>query len=236
MQRPFARLSGVLTALGLVLGILVLGHSAPVTFTDKASFDAAIAGLSSATLDFDSLPADTLIASGDTVDGITFTFNIAGLDMIVSDIFDTTSPTNYLGLDDGADEVFLSGDTFTMTFDRTLVALGLFVIGSPGDVLAGDVALAIATGSVFNAGTPDQVLGDGGEAFFLGLLEPTGFTMAELISFDPQGLGLFEFTVDDITTATPEPSTLLLFASGLLGVAAWGRRRLRQPPMAGPAD
>ena len=169
--------------------------------------------------------------SGDAVGGITFTYSLDGgtLDMIVSTGFDTTSGVNYLGTDDGGDEVFLSGDTFTMSFGATINAIGLFVIGTPGDVLAGDFELTAGAGSVFNDGTPETTLGDGGEAFFLGIIDTDGFTTAMLESFDPQQVGLFEFTVDDITTAAapaavPEPGSMALFGVGLLAMAA--RRRV----------
>ena len=152
--------------------------------------------------------------------------------MKVTDAFaqTTSGGTNALGLD-VLDEAFLSGDSFIMTFDQTIHALGLFVIGSPGDVLAGDFALSTGAGSVFNVDTPDRTVADGGEAFFLGLVATDaslGFTSAMLESFDPQGVGLFVFNVDDITTAlVPEPGTLVLLGTGL-GVVFWWRRRAGQ--------
>ena len=146
--------------------------------------------------------------------------------MIVSSGFDTTSGVNYLGIDDGGGEVFLSGDAFTMSFGATINAVGLFVIGSPGDVLGGDFELTAGAGSVFNAGTPEATLGDGGEVFFLGLIDTVGFTSAMLESFDPLQEGLFEFNVDDIVTAAavPEPGTMALFGLGVLGMAVARRR------------
>ena len=88
-----------------------------------------------------------------------------------------------------------------------------------------DVALRAGGGSVHNVASPDRVLADGGEAFFLGLIEPNpslAFTSAGLESFDPNQLGLFFFTVDDITTAVvPEPGTFGLFGAGLVGATLW---------------
>jgi hypothetical protein len=44
-------------------------------------------------------------------------------------------------------------------------------------------------------------------------------------SFGPQQLVAFSTSWEETTTVTPEPGTLLLVASGILGVAAAGRRR-----------
>ena len=46
-------------------------------------------------------------------------------------------------------------------------------------------------------------------------------------SFGPQQLVAFSTTWGETTTVTPEPGTLLLVASGFLGVVAVGRRRSR---------
>jgi len=216
-----------------VFGLTCTGsvHAALLPFTSEADFLAAIF-VDRRTLDFESLPANTLLPSGSTIDGITLTYSIGGLTMKVTDAFaqTTSGGTNALGLD-VLDEAFLSGDSFIMTFDQTIHALGLFVIGSPGDVLAGDFALSTGAGSVFNVDTPDRTVADGGEAFFLGLVATDaslGFTSAMLESFDPQGVGLFVFNVDDITTAlVPEPGTLVLLGTGL-GVVFWWRRRAGQ--------
>ena len=102
-----------------LLGFLMLyGGSvsaALVSYTNEADFLAAIAPLPiQQTVDFESLSAGEVIPSGTTVDGITFNYSIDGLQMNIGDTFDTTSPNNYLGLDDGGDGVFLSGDSFTM--------------------------------------------------------------------------------------------------------------------------
>ena len=70
-------------------------------------------------------------------------------------------------------------------------------------------------------------LGDGGEVFFLGLIDTVGFASATLESFDPLQEGLFEFNVDDIVTASaiiPEPGTMALFGLGVLGMAVARRR------------
>lgn len=221
-----ATLFAVMTAMFYSVGI---AHANFMAYTTEADFLGAITGfVDKRTLDFESLDAGALLPSGSTVDGITFNYSIDDLDMIISDTFDNTSGENSLGINDGGDNVFLSGDTFMMSFDRTIHALGLYVICTPQGVIAGDFELSAGAGSVFNSGTPALILPDTGEAFFLGLVETDvnlGFTSAMLKSFDPEGVGLFEFNVDDITTAVvPEPGTLVLFSTGVLGGLLWRRR------------
>ncbi len=65
------------------LCLLVTALAAPaiagtVTFTDSASFFAALPGPPQ-TLDFEGLAPETLLPSGSTVDGVTFTYSINGL-------------------------------------------------------------------------------------------------------------------------------------------------------------
>ncbi|HUJ33195.1 MAG TPA: PEP-CTERM sorting domain-containing protein [Candidatus Acidoferrum sp.] len=205
------------------------------TFTSSSSFNSAISGMSGVTTaSFDTdTPGD--IAQGATVDGITFNYNIDGGlgSLAISNLFDTTSGTNYLGSDDPTTGALFPGDSITMSFASPVNALGLFIIGGPYS--DGDFTLDIGTDTALSSSVLEETLGDGGEVIFLGITSTTGFSSATL-SLDS---GAFElWNVDDITTAggtpgtggggvpTPEPSTVVLLAAGL-AVCARRARKLR---------
>lgn len=214
--------------MALLVGLLAMpaAAGAAVTgFTDRATFDAAIAGYQDLqVLDFDAVPAGTTIPNGGALDGVRFAYSIDGFELRVIDVFGTTSGANSLGLD--ADDALLSGDTFTMGFDRTIHAVGVYAIGE--DLLAGDFELRLPGGAfVANGAVPDVVLTDG-VAFFLGLVESdpeAGFTSVELASIQPAA-GDFSWNADDVVSAVavPEPAGGATLAMAVLSGLA---RRLR---------
>lgn len=199
-------------------------NAAIITYTDEASFLAALSGPAS-TLDFDSTSVGTLIPSGNSLGEVTFTYNISGLDMKVVNDFDTTSPNNYLGLDDAGNlDLFIAGDEFSMSFANPVNAIGLYIVsGDP--LLAGDVSLDTSAGSALNSDVVDVTLGDGGLAYYIGLMSDTAFTSADL-TFDAEAVEKFLYSVDDITTSVvPIPGAVWLFGSGLLGLISLSKRR-----------
>ena len=203
------------------------GQAALSSFTTKASFDAAIAGLSAAqTVDFDSVASGTSFASGTGTGGLSFIYAIPGYSVQVASTFGTTSGTNYLGLDN-PDTAFYLGDSVTIDFGRTVHAVGLYLIAG-SDAQAGDLELSVAGGSVFNSALADVLVSDG-QAFFLGLVESDpglGFTTATVSGTITPGAFL-AFTADDITSAVsavPEPETWALMGLGI-GLLALRPRR-----------
>ncbi len=223
---------------GLSLAGAGMAQATLLAFTDPTAF---LSLLSSGpfraphTLDFEppSAQAGDTVLSGGTLGGLTFTFSLGGLHLLVDTQFQTTSGNHYLTLDAGVNALFASGDALTFGFNGVAQAIGLFVIGTPGDVRAGDFALQVSAGSVSNSATPHLILADGGEAFFLGLIEDNatlGFTQATLASFGLTTDPTFFWSLDDVTTSlapapVPEPGTWLLLVTGTLGLMAWRRRR-----------
>jgi len=230
-------------ALAAAIASAAVADAAVATFTSRAAFDAAIAGMFDVEiLDFDGVPDETLIPSGSSLDGVTFSYTIEDeigpYELIVIDSFETTSGLQSLGLTSG--DVLLSGDAFTMTFDRTIHAVGLYVLGRL--INEGDMQLRIpGKGSVSNAAAADLVLpGGGGAAWFLGLIEADpaapGFNRADVLSSPPPA-DSFEWNVDDVVSAVtaPEPggAAALAAVAALAMLGALRRPRSRRPT-AGP--
>ncbi len=209
---------------GLALLVASAAHAATTTFTDPTAFSAALPDRVS-TLDFDTESAGTLIPSGSSLDDITFTYAIDSLSLKVTDAFDTTSGLNSLGLT-GGDEAMLDGDVISFDTASPVLALGLFVITSD-PALASEIELVTSVGTALNAGTALATLGDGGLVYFLGLVATTQFSSATL-DFADDGEINFAYNVDDITTAVPEPGTLVLLGMGLVVIARHSRRETKR--------
>jgi hypothetical protein len=183
-------------------------------FTSRAAFEAALPS-APINLGFDSLAAGTIIPNGGTVGELTFHYDVLagfGVNMMVSDVYETTSPPNFLGTDDG--DVFQDGDDFEMSFDRRH-AIGLSLISA--DPLIDDDFRLTAGGLTvgLDASAVQQTLSDGGQVFFLGIIDTTPVSSALLETSHTPGTYFF-YNVDDITAtaAVPEPSSLAIAAIG----------------------
>jgi hypothetical protein len=216
-----------ITALFLFFGF-TSAQAVTTTYHSEASFLSALGG-TGITQNFDSSTAGTIIASGDTLNGATFTYTLSGNpnpSILIDDFFDTTSSANYLGTDDGSG-AFVGGDAFTITFDQTMYAIGLYVI-SADLILDDDFTITTNGGqSVNNIEISDVLLSDG-EAYYIGLIEDDfnlGFDSITLSSVTDEYL----FNVDDITVApVPLPAAVWLFGSGLLCLTGFSCRKSRR--------
>lgn len=173
----------------------------------------------SATINFDDLAVGTTVTEITTEDGtVSFSSN-TGLDLIVSAIFDTSSGTNYLGVEN-ASELFIPGDVITLNFSDPINYFSVDFIGSPG-VPTGAFALRTSQDEVISGPNPDQTLPDGSEVFRLSISSDTAFFSVELAGLAVGGdytfnIDTIEFRAEDGSPSpVPEPMSLALLAPGL---------------------
>jgi len=208
----------------LLLGGASAGHAAVVGYTAQAAYAAATTNsVDVQTVTFENAASGTLFSSGTGTGGLSFAYNFPGYTMTVGSLFTTTSGTRYLGLNNG-DVSFYLGDDFGINFNRSVNAVGLYVITGSG-VLAGDFTLSNGNGSVRNSATPDRVLSDGSTAFFLGLFETAPGVTFSSVTLSSVAGPLITFNIDDITSAVPEPASWLLLLGGAALLGTHARRQ-----------
>ena len=201
----------------LVFAIIAILFTTPVnaaltSYSDWASFNAALP-TGSQTLDFDSLSYGTIISDGESVDGITFSYNFGGIQIMVSDIFDTTSSPNFLGTNDG--DILQDGDNLSISFAASN-SVGMYFI-TADEMYDNDIIISTKSGSAGLVASEYLALIDGSKAFFVGLIDDTGsFTSADISTI---GGGYFLYNLDDITISpVPIPGAFSLMFSALFGV------------------
>ncbi len=164
-------------------------------YTTRAAFNAALPGPAT-TNGFDGVVAGTTVASGGSVAGVTFTYNLSGTLIKVSNAYPAVSAGNALGTNDA--DIFQDGDSLTLGFAATN-ALGINII-TKEPLQNGDMTLSAGGRSVSIAGaTVQQVLADGSNVYFLGVINAsTAFTTATLATI---GGGYFFYNLDSFVTA-----------------------------------
>ena len=203
----------------LTLGLAVLAFNAPLAsahvteYTDQASFDAAASGLGN--FNFQGLAPNNTEVFGDVnVGGVTFSAG-GGSDWVLN-------PT-------GGNPLLYGGASF---FTATTAD------ASPSQVvctLSGATSLGFTFGDYVDPAIPLTVTLSGGESFTLTMPSNAGFdtgfvgfvssTPITGVTFADQGTALDIVNFQASATSVPEPGTLALMATGLLGMALLGRRR-----------
>ena len=211
METKFARLT---------LGLAVLAFntqlaSAQVTeYTDQASFDAAASGLGN--FNFQGIAPNNTAWFGDVnVGGFGFSAG-SGSDWVIN-------PTG------GPNPPLYGGASF---FSATTAD------AAPSQVvctLSGATALGFTFGDYVDSAIPLTVTLSGGESFTLTTPSNAGFdtgfvgfvssTPISSVTFADQGFAVDIVNFQASATSVPEPGTLALMATGLLGTALLGRRR-----------
>jgi len=207
----------------LILGIVVLAPNAPLAlastteYTDVLSFDAAV--LPTSNYNFEGIAPAGFSSSGDaTVGGATFTTNV--------------SSNNEFVLDGGAgfgnyNASFFSGQSANGVDPSEVVcrlsgttAIG-FTYGDYSDLGGTPFTVTLSSGDSFVLNTP---LNPGYDTGFVGFVSDAPITS---VTFADNGSGfdVINFSESSRPTPVPEPGTLALITTGLLGTALLGRRR-----------
>lgn len=227
----------------MAVGISAPALAALATYQAQGNFNAAIAGLTATTTNFDSLAPGTNYPPGSGPAGSGFTVGLtagsasSGFNLpTVGSTFWTTSGTNYLGLDN-PDTAFESGDELVFSFLSPVRGFGLYVVGGRDllDIQAGAVTLTVNGATLAISSTDYLASGNGDYAFFLGFATDDGSTFSSATLTVGDGSGVIPVTVDDVTLArtrdggntVPEPGSLLLVATAI-GAASLRARRARR--------
>ena len=213
----------------LSLLLLLLFSTATIAETDvyysQADFLAAAAGMNIQVEGFDAYDAPTVVPNGVHFDDFILNYNTAGFDVQVDNLFDTTSPDNYLGTID--ESAFYGGDSLTFSFSEQKQGFGIYIIaGFETEIFESDFMLVTNNGqSATNIDIPDpDVSLFDGNAYFLGFIEGDPTQSFNQVLFSSVSDDYY-FNVDDVVTVVPELETWLMMLGGVPLMLWWQRRR-----------
>lgn len=181
------------------IAVCALGASAPAAFAGSTSYDFSVAGAANA-ITPDTIQGATFSSPGDPG---AYTFG----------------PNGGLFSDLGTWVLSSAGavETLDIAFSRLQTALGFdFALGDlfgTGDTLT----ITTNTGVVLTA-IANAVAGDVFPEGSASLIDPGQFSSVTITSS-------FPIVIADMTSTAPEPASLTLFGAGMIGLAAFGRRR-----------
>ena len=210
------KLSVFFFALILVTSTVGLGNAAPITFSNRATWEAAIGAAPDVFVDFNGFSVDTSYAAA-PLDLGPFSMSMTGAaSRHVVDV----APFLFAGTDvDGTPYASAFVDdtrTVSITFDTAVNAWGfdIFAAGNVGNALFMDLETTSGIQTV-------SLLQTTSTTFFGVNMDPT-----DAISSITFRNGVNDgFSLDNVAASSvPEPSTALLLGLGLVGIAA-GRRR-----------
>jgi PEP-CTERM motif len=182
---------------------------------NRATFAAALMGGTVSGQNFDGIASGTIIS---TVNGVTYAASLGS--PLVTDAYLTTTPPN--GLGSTSVGFFEPAETATMTFGSAITAFAIDIntfatANGAYEVTLNDGTTVLSLFDVFPGGSTGQ---------FLGFTDSVPFTSVTISSLDG-----YSYTLDSLVygnaaaiSATPEPSTLLLFGTSLLGLASFRRK------------
>jgi hypothetical protein len=210
--------------------------AAIVAFTDMASFNTAMAaaGLSTTLINFDSATNGTILASGSTFQGISFTYGSATTQLAITNgvigtgttPLATTSGSLFLG-NTGNGQLIGSFPSVQLTMVGQ-GAIGMnFIVDSPSDsaALVGEIVLRTTQGTTVASlpAAPASTLGTS-RVYFLGLQNDSGYLSN--VSFSaPNSLFDLNYRIDNIIVAVPEPGSLVFTGAFATWALCFRRRR-----------